>query len=142
MSLQEHKMGVVLRKQNKVRPRRDKDGFAKVEDLRFPYNKIRPPRTQKGGWRFAIKIQCVLGGTKHYINKGGASKTEDTHRGFRQYYTGPSPIHSKITTNSSSSNIVRSNSSMTLRTATSIISSARFRRYASNLGPAINDGFH
>ena len=58
MSLQEHKMGVVLRKQNKVRPRRDEDGFTKVKDLHFPYNKIRPPRMQKGGGASQLKYNA------------------------------------------------------------------------------------
>ena len=57
-------------------------------------------------------------------------------------YIGPSPIHSDITTDSSSSNIMRSTSSMTSRTVMSKISSASLRRYALNLGPAINDGSH
>ena len=58
MSLQENKSGVALRKQNKVRPRRDKDGVAKVEDLHFPYNKIRPPRMQKGGGASQLKYNA------------------------------------------------------------------------------------
>ena len=139
-----------------MHPRRDKLGMAlpKLKSYNFSLRLNPPSKNAEGGWRFAVKIQCDLGGPKYYINKSGASKLEITYRDFDQYYTvvylynhmtnyiGPSSIHSEITTDSSSSNIMRSNSSMTLRTATSNISSASLRRYASNLGPAINDGSH
>ena len=110
--------------------------------------KLNPPsKNAEGGCRFANKKQCVLGGPKSYITKSGALKIKFTHRGFVQCYTilfqlhenhtGSSPVHYKVTTDSSSPKIMRSNSSITLRTATSIISSAKLRRYSSNPGPAI-----
>ena len=135
-----------------------KGGFvqSKAQTLRM---KSYPPRTQKGGGVSQSKYNASSKGQNFPLTRVPLRKQNHhiivTHWGFAQFYTmvfyltpqhknyiGPSPIHSDITTDSSSSNIMRSTSSMTSRTVMSKISSASLRRYALNLGPAINDGSH
>ena len=129
-----------------------------IEDPFFLEQKS-PTENTKGGGASQLKYNASSKG-QNFPSIGVALHNKNHHNtiarwGLAQYYTtvfictmkhkkyiGPSPNHSDITTDSSSSNITRSNSSMTLWTTKSKISSTSLWRYASNLGPAINDDSH
>ena len=162
MSLQRRKRGrwhfankikFVLEGTKSVGTKRTQRRLRVAEDPFF-HIKSRPLITQKGGGALQIKYNASSEDRK-IPSLGVALRNQKLHTGpstditqwfifttQHKNYIGPSPIHSDITTDSSSSNIMRSNSSMTSWTVMSNISSARLRRYASNLDPAINDGSH